>query len=121
MSATALKLRCPLTAVHSMKLTASVGGVTAGLMAKVEDTIVVYVETADAGVEVSAIYWAEKIELPKESTTVTFTQGDKVYFDETNAEVTSTASGNTLIGIATEDAAATATTVEVDFNGKPLS
>lgn len=43
----------------------------------------------------------------------TVTQGLNVYWDDTNKEVTITASGNTLIGRAIADVAGAATTVNV--------
>jgi predicted RecA/RadA family phage recombinase len=41
----------------------------------------------------------------------------KVYWDDTNKEVTTTATDNTLIGVATLAAAATTTQVHVRLNG----
>jgi predicted RecA/RadA family phage recombinase len=49
--------------------------------------------------------------------TDTFTVGAKVYWDNTNKRCTSTASGNTLIGVATVVKASGATTVTVLLDG----
>ncbi|WP_242221690.1 DUF2190 family protein [Shinella zoogloeoides] len=43
--------------------------------------------------------------------------GDKVYWDNTNKEVNKTASGNTLVGVATTAAANPSATVNVRLNG----
>ena len=114
MSATALKLRNPH--FKSVKVTAPSAGYTAGQMVKIEDTVGVIVETKTVGLDTALIYGCEKIVVPK-STGVTFTKGDKVYFNASAAKVTSTASGNTLCGRANEDAASGATEIEIDLNG----
>ncbi|QEW19006.1 hypothetical protein LA6_001185 [Marinibacterium anthonyi] len=54
-------------------------------------------------------------ELPKAAGALT--KGQKVYWNTTNANVTGTASGNTLIGAVTEAAADAATTAVVRLNG----
>ena len=53
--------------------------------------------------------------MPKD--TAEITGGAKVYYDEENNVVTATASTNTFVGIAIEDADATAATVAVRLNG----
>lgn len=122
MAETAFKLRCGMNDTSSMPLTAPSGGSTAGQMAKVEDTIGVYVTTEDAGDQVAFMYRAKKIALPKATDSgVVFTAGDKVYCDTTNANVTNVSSGNTLVGTALEDAVAADTTLLTDFDGRALS
>jgi predicted RecA/RadA family phage recombinase len=54
--------------------------------------------------------------LPKVSPLV-INAGDKVYWDDTAKLITKTASGNSLVGAATEAAASTAPTVRVRLNG----
>lgn len=114
MAETNLKLRSPN--FKSTKLTAPSAGYTAGQMVKVEDTVFIIVTTAAVGVATAAIYWAEKVVVPK-ATGVTFAVGDKVYFDASAAKITSVASGNTLCGRALVAAGSSATTAEIEFNG----
>jgi predicted RecA/RadA family phage recombinase len=56
------------------------------------------------------------VDLPK-AASVTPAQGALVYWDGTNSVVTTTASGNTKIGVATVAAAAGDATVRVRLNG----
>lgn len=116
MTATLLKLRCPLELTKSFLATAPSGGVTAGDMAKVQDSVGIYVETAAVTVTVGFIYKAEKVVCPAASA-ATFSVGDKVYFDSTNAEITNTASGNTLCGVATVAKTAGQTEAEIELDG----
>lgn len=102
----------------SMKVTAPTAGYVAGQMVKVEDTIGVIVEDADAGAEAVLIYECEKIVVPKNAaSSVAFSIGDKVYFDESAGAVTATSTGNTLCGRATEAAITTDDEVEIDLKG----
>lgn len=55
-----------------------------------------------------------KFVLPKAN--VAISQGAAVYWDGTNAKVTTSSSGNTLIGVAAKAAASADTTVIVDLN-----
>lgn len=114
MSATALKLRSPI--FKSFEVTAPSAGYTAGQMVKIEDTVGVIVETKTSGNKTALIYDCEKIVVPK-STGVTFTKGDKVYFDATAAAITSVVSGNTLCGRANADGASGDTTLEITLTG----
>ena len=54
-------------------------------------------------------------DLPKATGAVT--QGAKIYWDNTNKNVTTTATGNTLIGAATVAAVSGDATVQVKLNG----
>ncbi len=55
------------------------------------------------------------VDLPKDA--VAFTQGAKVYWDDTAKNVTSTSAGNTLIGCAIMAAAVGDSSVRVRLNG----
>ncbi len=55
-------------------------------------------------------------QLPKKSAD-TIAQGALVYWDATNSQITTTASGNTLAGFAANAAAASVTSVNVKVNG----
>lgn len=117
MTATALKLRCPLAACATAKLTVPTAGYTAGQMVKVQDTVFVIVETnATLADTVAAIYKAEKIVVPK-SAPLALAVGDKVYFDAGEAKVNADVTGNTLCGRVTVAAASADTEVEIDLNG----
>jgi len=120
MAETGLKLRtaAPSGDWRSFVVAAESGGVTAGAMDKIHDTVGVYVQTEDAGEDVAFIYHAEKIEVPKcDDSNITFEIGDKVYYDESAHEVTNVASGNLWIGIALEAATFDADTLLMDLKG----
>lgn len=52
-------------------------------------------------------------------TSLVVTQGDEIYFDESENVMTATSSGNIFFGIATEDSATGATTVVVRMVASP--
>lgn len=66
---------------------------------------------ATGSVQVTGVF-----SLPKKAAD-TVAQGVKVYWDATNQQITTTASGNTLAGYAAQAAAATVTVVDVKING----
>lgn len=114
MAETNLKLRSPN--YKSTRVTAPTAGYTAGQMIKLNDTVMIVVTTVTVGQVSAAIYWAEKVVVPK-ATGVTFANGGKVYFNSTTGKVTSVASGNTLCGRALAAAASADTEAEIEFNG----
>lgn len=59
-------------------------------------------------------------DIDKESTTITFAVGDKVYWDDTNKRCTSVNTSNLLIGNAVKAALATDTTVRVKLGQSML-
>lgn len=65
---------------------------------------------ATGSVQVTGVF-----ELPKKAAD-TVAQGALVYWDATNQQITTTASGNTLAGFAAHAAAATTTAVDVKIN-----
>jgi len=102
----------------SMTYTAPSGGVTAGGMGKIGDTVVVYYETKAAGLTVAAVYKANKILLTKkDGSGEAIAQGAKVYYEAASGKVTAVAGSNTMCGRALEAAGADDTTVLVAFNG----
>jgi len=115
MTATDLKIRAEK--FDTMEFEAS-EALTAGDMKKIEDTVVVVMATvADEG-EAVGVYSCVRIIVPKvESSGVTFTQFDKVYYDATEEAVTNESSGNTLCGRALEDADADDDEVLIDLKG----
>lgn len=122
MTISGIQLRCGPEhyAAFSVTLAATV---TAGLMDKREDTVGVYYEAGESGDKVTFVFKADRIVVAKDGTTggITFTAGDKVYYNDYLNKVTSNASGNTLIGIALEDADEDATTIEIYLDGTPRS
>lgn len=119
MTASAFNLRSREFA--SMVFTASVDR-TAGDLIQVEDRVGVVVNDTDSGEEGVIVYEAEVIDVPKATGTgITFTAGDKVYYDSGNDNVTNVAGGNSTIGTTNEDAGASATTVEIDLKGQIFS
>lgn len=106
----------------SAKVVAPTAGYVAGQMVKVGSMIGVIVEDADHLEEAVLIYECEKILVPKNAaSSASFAVGDKVYFDESAGAVTSTSTGNTLCGRATEVAGATDTTAEIDLRGNVVA
>ncbi len=121
MAETGLKLRtaAPSGDWRSFIVVALTPGVTKGQMDLIEDTVGVYAQDADTGEDVAFIYHAEKIVVPKSSTSGAgeFTAGDKVYFDHADAEVNNDSGSNYMCGIALEDATADDTEVLIDLDG----
>jgi predicted RecA/RadA family phage recombinase len=98
--------------------TAPSGGVTAGAMGKIGDTVVVFRETKAAGSDVAAIYACDKILLPKKiGSGEAIGQGKKVYYEAASGKLTGIAGSNTLCGRCIEAAGASDTDVLVDFKG----
>ena len=112
------RLRCALSETKSITVTAASPGVTAGTMAKVEDVVGVYLEDADTGDEVAFCYYAPKIVVTSVAVgTGKFTAGSKVYFDEGDAEINESSTGNTLCGVVLETPALAAETVLIALDG----
>lgn len=112
------RLRCALSETKSITVTAASPGVTAGTMAKVEDVVGVYLEDADTGDEVAFCYYAPKIVVTSVAVaTGKFTAGSKVYFDEVDAEINESSTGNTLCGVVLETPALAAETVLIALDG----
>lgn len=94
---------------RSLTVTAP-AAVASGELVIVGSIVGVAVADADSGAPV-ALCTEGVFELPKE-TPLVIAQGDTVYWDVANANVDKTDT-NTLIGVATEDAASAATVVRV--------
>ncbi len=103
---------------RAMDLTVPSGGVTAGQMDLIEDTVGIWAETKDAGETCAFIYQADAILVPKSTMSLDiFAAGDKVYFDHADEEVNISSGGNTLCGRALEAAVAADTEVLIDLEG----
>lgn len=113
MTATALELRSDKW--RAVEVTAPTAGYTAGQMVAVGSLVGVIAETKAATYKTSLIYAADKIVVPKDGNAIT--QGAKVYFSSSGAEVTATASGSTLCGRCLVAAASGDATVEIQLNG----
>jgi len=117
MATSGIQLRCGPEHWAQMDVTLS-STVTAGQMAKIQSTVGVYFEAGDSGDQVSFVYKADKIVVPKVAGSgLTIAQGAPVYFKAASAAVTGAASGNTLCGRCLVAAGASDTTVEIEFNG----
>lgn len=97
---------------------APTGGITSGDGILVNALFGVAAYTAAEGEEVE-IAVVGVYELPK-ADTITFAIGAKVYWDTTNGNATSTASGNKLIGVATLAAAGSDSRVRVRLDGTSI-
>ena len=110
-------LKCRIEDTHSLIYTVSSPGVSEGDMGVLEDMVYFWLEDYATGVEGVKIIEAERAVLPKEPTTAVFAVGDYVYFDSVNLYLTTYLAGYYRCGICRVAAAATDTTVEVDFWG----
>lgn len=112
------RLRCAVSETKSITVTAPSPGVKAGTMAKVEDTVGVYLEDADTGAEVAFCFYAPKIVVTSVAAgTGKFKAGSKVYFDEADKEINESSTGNTLCGVVLETPALAAETVLIALDG----
>lgn len=114
MSLTGIMLRS--SKFKSLDYTAPSGGVTAGGMGKIGDTVGAFYEAKDEGETVAFVYKADMILLPKVAG-VAIALGGLVYYDATNLACTGTKSTNVVIGRALEAAAAADTTVLIELDG----
>jgi predicted RecA/RadA family phage recombinase len=99
---------------RTVTLPAPAGGVTSGDGVLVGSIFGIASTTALAG-EMVAITVTDVWTLPKATGAITV--GAKLYWDATNKVVTTTASGNSLIGAATSAALSGDATVPVRLNG----
>lgn len=93
-----------------INLTAPSGGVVAGLLYIIGSLIVISQDTVSEG-KTFVGYTEGVFELPKATGAVT--EGVKLYWDSTNSVLTTTASGNTFAGYATESSASAGTTARI--------
>jgi predicted RecA/RadA family phage recombinase len=99
-----------------LDLTAPVGGVVSGNAYLIGGLLAVANADADAG-DIFAGTVEGVVELPKESTTAAFTEGERVYWDDGNSQMDEAATGRYFAGTAVEAAGASATTVKVKLLG----
>lgn len=113
------KLRCPISATLSMDKTAPSPGVSAGDLAVEDDIVGMYFTDADTGDTVAFMYRIPRVVVPcDDAATGDLQAGDKVYFDASEAEVTTSSGGNKLCGIVLESASLGDTEVLIDFDGR---
>jgi len=98
-----------------LTLVAPTGGVTAGTPVLIGGLLVVPQNTAAQGAEFEGMAVGVH-ELPKVSAQA-WTQGAAVYWDNTAKNVTTTATSNTLIGVAAAEAANPSATGRVRLDG----
>lgn len=95
--------------------------VTAGAMGKCNDTVYVAVGTTAIGKQIVKVYQAAKIIVPCVEVTSgnlsSFDAGCKVYYDDSEKEVTPTSAGNTLCGIVLVQPSVGDETVEIHLMG----
>ena len=117
MSLSAPFFRAPIGS--SIVFTAPGGGYTAGQLIKIEDTVVVIMEAADAAAEVVGVVKCDNVYLPKDTTSgSTFAAGDKVYYYSGKVYNASLKPGGAVLcGIARNAQVAADTYMEVDFDG----
>lgn len=96
---------------------APAGGVVSGQAILLGSLFGVAAFSAAAGAPVELVT-SGVFDLPK-AATIAFAVGDKAYWDASAKAVTSTASGNAWIGVATVAAVASAATVRVRLDHQP--
>jgi predicted RecA/RadA family phage recombinase len=98
-------------------LTAPGGGVVGGTAYKIGSLIVVATETVAAGLPFPAL--VEGVVTHAKAPSQAWTEGVKVYWDDTNKYFTTTSAGNTLAGVAAAavDSGAGSTTGTVYLDG----
>jgi predicted RecA/RadA family phage recombinase len=106
----------------TIKIVTPTGGLDAGAMTKIQDTIVLAREDAVAAAETVVDYKNPRVYLPKVTGVGrTFAVGQKVYYITATKNVTDQSGGNTICGTCVEAAGANDTTVLVDFDGQARS
>jgi predicted RecA/RadA family phage recombinase len=120
MTETLLKLRSDK--FDSLSFTAPTGGLTAGQLYKVGDTVGVVVSTVAAGATAVLIYRCPKIVVKKRvGTGIVFAAGAKVYYRSAGPDLTNATTGNVLCGRAIVAAGATDDEVEIDLDGTKVA
>lgn len=98
----------------SIQVTAPTGGFTSGSVYKVGDTVGVAI--ADVAASEEGILSVDGVYNVAKASAVTFTQGNRVWWDDSNSEFTTTTGGNTLVGTAMADVATGVVTADVRWN-----
>lgn len=101
---------------HIIDLTAPAGGVVAGSVYLIGSLLVVANVSADAGDTFAAVRYGLYDNMAK-ATGSAWTEGAKLYWDDTNKRFTTTATANTLAGVAAAAATAGATSGSVLLTG----
>jgi predicted RecA/RadA family phage recombinase len=105
------------TTKNPMQITAPTGGIAAGGLKLISGTLFFCPEAISAGAT-GAGYWKDSLlkGAPKaDGTGKAWVKGQKLYWDASAGKFTTTATGNTLRGIAAETATAGATTGDVEL------
>lgn len=117
---TGFKLRtaAPSGDWRSFPVTAGSGGVEAGCLTKIHDSVGVYMQDADAGEVVAFCYHAEKIELPKVAGSAGYGAyaGDKAYYNGAGS-ITPVAGQNLWVGIFVKDCLSADVVCLIDLKG----
>lgn len=116
MALTGIQLRCGLEETEVFTTAAPIGGVTSGAMAIVNDVVGFYLSDAEEADITTFVFRARRVMAPC-AVSAGYAVGEKVYFDNTQKEVTQTATSNTLCGIVTRAAGSDDTTVEIFLDG----
>lgn len=98
-----------------LKLTAPSGGVVSGLGYKIGSLVVLATFDAAQTEKFSALVEGEATVV--KATGATWSEGEKIYWDNSAKKFTPTSSGNTLVGVATAAAGSSDTTGKVRLDG----
>jgi predicted RecA/RadA family phage recombinase len=102
---------------NPMQITAPTGGCTAGGL-KLISGILFFTPEAITAAETGAGYWKDSLlkgVAKADGTGKAWVKGQKLYWDASNSEFTTSATGNTLRGFAAEVATAASTTGDVEL------
>lgn len=98
-----------------LTLTAPIGGVTKGLGYRIGSLVVLATVTADAGDLFAGL--VEGVATVLKATGSAWTEGEKLYWDNSAKKFTDSAGGNTLVGVAAAAAGSGDTTGKVRLDG----
>jgi len=115
---TGFQLHSPLWKCETNDVEAPSGGYTQGQMVKINDVVCIAMTAASAGDQCAMLVKAPMVTVPcLEATTGYYADKEKVYFDESEAEVTQESSGNTLCGHVVQDSALGDEEVMISLDG----
>ena len=111
-------IHCAFEHCRVMDVTVPSGGVVAGQLSKINDLVGMYMAALDAD-DLGAFLWkCPLVEVACETADSTgYCGGSKVYYDATNARVTTTVGSNTLCGVVMKDSVLGDTTVWIALDG----
>ncbi len=103
---------------HALAVVAPSGGLVSGQAVLIGNLFGVAAYSA-AATTPAEIVTNGVFTLPKPTSAISFSQGDKCYWDATAGDITSVSTSNKWVGVAVSAASTSAPTVDVRLNGFP--